>query len=193
MPPGYTMTSMGNVFHGNSLADVMPPVMPATPEPEEGSGTMPPPSTPPPSPQTPGTTFEEKPAKQFKITVKFAGTVESFDKVNYEKGMRKILACEEPQCKIVIAVTAASVNVETTVTDTNTDTTNNAVAKAEDLKKLTVEELQTAIVAEVPGVVVESTADVTEPIDTTIIVPVPAPPPPPGLAAGPLADGRRRR
>ena len=137
-------------------------------------------------PQPAGTTIEEKPAKQFKITVKFAGTVETFDTDNYEKGIRKILACEEPYCKVAIAVTAASVNVETTVTDTNTDTANNAVAKAAELKALTKEQLQTAIAAEVPGVVVESTADVSDPIDTTLIVAVPASPssPPP---ASPLA------
>jgi hypothetical protein len=214
MPPGYTMTSMGNVFHGNSLADVMPPVvppvMPQTPAPEEGSGTMPPPlpetsppppsaspSAPPspllapPSPQTPGTTFEEKPAKQFKITVTFAGTVETFDKVAYGTGMRKILSCYEPQCKVAIAVEAASVKVETTVTDTNTDTTDNAVAKAEELKALSVTELQNAIAAEVPDVVVETTATVTEPIDTTLSVPVPASPsspPPPSPLAPPSTD-----
>ena len=211
MPPGYTMTSMSNVFHGNSLADVVmppviPPMTPQTPAPEEGSGTMPPPlpdsppspaSPPPPppsptapqppfSPQPAGTTFEEKPAKQFTITVKFAGTIDTFDKVNYEKGIRKLLACQEPTCKVAIAVTAASVNVETTVTDTSTDTANNAVAKAAELKALTKEQLQTAIAAEVPGVVVESTADVSDPIDTTLIVAVPASPssPPP---ASPLA------
>jgi hypothetical protein len=145
----------------------------------------------PPSPQTPGTTFEEKPAKQFKITVTFAGTVETFDKVAYGTGMRKILSCYEPQCKVAIAVEAASVKVETTVTDTNTDTTDNAVAKAEELKALSVTELQNAIAAEVPDVVVETTATVTEPIDTTLSVPVPASPsspPPPSPLAPPSTD-----
>ena len=211
MPPGYTMTSMSNVFHGNSLADVVvppviPPMTPQTPAPEESSGTMPPPlpdsppspaSPPPPppsptapqppfSPQPAGTTFEKKPAKQFTITVTFDATVESFDKVAYATGMSKILSCYEPQCKLAIAVTPASVKVETTVTDTNTDTANNAVAKAAELKALSVTELQKAIAEEVPGVVVESTADVSDPIDTTLVVAVPASPssPPP---ASPLA------
>ena len=200
MPPGYTMTSMGNVFHGNSLADVMPPP-PVTPsEAASPSPPLPAPSTPPPplpsappspspsappSPQPPGVTFKEMPAKQFKITVKFAGNVETFDKVNYETGMRKILSCDEPLCKLAIAVTAASVSVETTVTDTNTDTTNNAVAKAAELENLNITELQAAIQAEVPDVVVQSVAQVSAPVDTTLTVPVAPPPPPPSPLATP--------
>ena len=156
--------------------------------------------SPPPSPQPAGTTFEEKPAKQFKITVKFAGTVETFDKVNYEKGMRKILGCQEPNCKVAIAVTKVingrrlnsddgEINVETTVTDTNTDTANNAVAKAGELKALTKEDLQKRIRENVPGgdqLKVLEVATVTDPIDTTLIVAIPASPssPPP---ASPLA------
>ena len=88
--------------------------------------------------------------------------------VKYEQGMREYLSCQEPLCKVVVTVTAASVNVEATVTDT----TGGAVGKADELKDLTVEELTDRIQAVVPGVVVESTATVTDPIDKTLVVPI---------------------
>ena len=82
--------------------------------------------------------------------------------------MRDILFCQEPLCKVTVSVTAASVNVEATVTDS----TGNAVGKADELKALTMEELTARIQAVVPGVVVESTATVTDPIDKTLVVPI---------------------
>ena len=82
--------------------------------------------------------------------------------------MRDILFCQEPLCKVAVAVTAASVNVEATVTDS----TGNAVGKADELKALTMEELTARIQAVVPDVVVESTATVTDPIDKTLVVPI---------------------
>ena len=88
--------------------------------------------------------------------------------VKYEQGMREYLSCQEPLCKVVVAVTAGSVNVEATVTDS----TGNAVGKADELKALTMEELTARIQAVVPDVVVESTATVTDPIDKTLVVPI---------------------
>ena len=89
--------------------------------------------------------------------------------VKYEQGMREYLSCQEPLCKVVVAVTAGSVNVEATVTDT----TSGAVGKADELKALTVDALKDRIQAVVPGgVVVESTATVTDPVDKTLVVPI---------------------
>jgi len=146
-----------------------------------GSGTCPvsSPFLPPPSPapEMPGTTFVTKPAKEFKITVTVAGTVDTFDKAGYEAGMRTILSCEAPLCQVAIAVTAASVNVEATVTDATSG--GGAVAMADTLKTLTKEDLQARITAVLPGLVVESAATVTAPIATTLVVPVAASPSPP--------------
>jgi len=135
------------------------------------------PSPPSPAPEMPGTTFETKPAKEFKITVTVAGTVDTFDKAGYEAGMRTILSCEAPLCQVAIAVTAASVNVEATVTDATSG--GGAVAMADTLKTLTKEDLQARITAVLPGLVVESAATVTAPIATTLVVPVAASPSPP--------------
>ena len=179
---GSHMTSMGNVFQGNSL----PPIITSGPETvvtvvtvaptvsEEMSPS--PPSTSPP-PEMPGTTVQILPAKEFKITVTAAGTVETFDKAGYETGMRTFLACEAPLCMVAVAVTAASVNVEATVTDATSG--GGAVAMADTLKTLTKEDLQARITAVLPGLVVESAATVTAPIETTLVVPVAASPSPP--------------
>ena len=130
-------------------------------------------SPPSPAPEMPGTTFETKPAKEFKITVTVAGTVDTFDKAGYEAGMSAILLCEAPLCQVAIAVTAASVNVEATVTDATSG--GGAVAMADTLKTLTKEDLQARITAVLPGLVVESAATVTAPIEVELIVPVAAP------------------
>merc|ERR1740133_428361 len=98
----------------------------------QGIDPSPLPSPPSPAPEMPGTTFETKPAKKFKITVTVAGTVDTFDKAGYEAGMRTILSCEAPLCQVAIAVTAASVNVEATVTDATSG--GGAVAMADTLK-----------------------------------------------------------
>ena len=53
-----------------------------------------------------------------KITVTVAGDVSSFDTAAYEAGLRSFLLCDAPLCQVAIAVTAGSVIVEATITNT---------------------------------------------------------------------------
>ena len=184
---GSHISSMGNVFQGNSLPPIITPetvmtvvtVAPTVSEEMSPSPPSTPPSTSPP-PEMPGTTVQILPAKEFKITVTAAGTVETFDKVGYETGMRTFLACEAPLCMVAVAVTAASVNVEATVTDARTgedlpDGVLDAVAMAEQLKTMDPGALTTAL-----GVTVTSAVAVTAPTDVqaTIVIVAPSSPPP---------------
>ena len=114
------------------------------------------------------------------MTLTFAGTVEQFDKDMYEHGLRDLLSCQEPLCKVAVVVTAASVNVEATVTDT----TGNAAGKAEELAALPKEELQTRMQIFVPGAVVESTVIIFAP-PPPLLPPQPPPLPSPPLASSP--------
>jgi len=184
---GSHMTSMGNVFQGNSL----PPIITSGPEPvitvaptvaEEISPSPPAPS---PAPEMPGTTVQILPAKEFTITVTAAGTVETFDKGGFETGMRTLLACEAPLCEVDVKVTAASVIVEATVTDA-TDGGAGAVAMAETLRATPLDQLSAAL-----GVTVESAPTVTAPKDVmasvAIVAASPSPPVASPVAASPVA------
>jgi len=179
---GSHISSMGNVFQGNSL----PPIITSGPEtvvtvsPTVSEEMSPSPPSHSPPPEMPGTTVQILPAKEFKITVTAAGTVDDFDKGAYETGMRTFLACEAPLCMVAVAVTAASVNVEATVTDARTgedlpDGVLDAVAMAEQLKTMDPGALTTAL-----GVTVTSAVAVTAPIDVqaTIVIVAPSSPPP---------------
>merc|ERR1740117_834443 len=161
---GSHMTSMGNVFQGNSL----PPIITSGPAPE-----------------MPGTTVQILPAKEFTITVTAAGTVETFDKGGFETGMRTLLACEAPLCEVDVKVTAASVIVEATVTDA-TDGGAGAVAMAETLRATPLDQLSAAL-----GVTVESAPTVTAPKDVmasvAIVAASPSPPVASPVAASPVA------
>ena len=119
----------------------------------------------------PGTSFVE--AEVFEISVTAAGTVEAFDKAGYETNMRTYLGCKAPLCQVAIAVTAGSVKVVATVTDT----TSTAVAAA---KKLTTD--STAALSTALGVTVEATPTVSAATKTKVTIPVA--PPPPAAAAG---------
>merc|ERR1711865_662386 len=63
-------------------------------------------------------------AMVFEISMTAAGTVETVDKAGFETNMRTYLGCKAPLCQVAIAVTAGSVNVVATVTDS----TSTAVA-----------------------------------------------------------------
>ena len=128
----------------------------------------------------PGTTFEDKPAKEFKITVVVAGTVDAFDRAGYEAGMRAILLCEAPLCQVAIAVTAGSVNVVATVTDS----TSTAVAAAAKLTTDSTAALSTAL-----GVTVEAAPTVSAATETKLIVRTVAP----SVAPSPPQSGSELR
>jgi hypothetical protein len=121
----------------------------------------------------PGTSLVVMEAEVFEISVTAAGTVETFDKAGYETNMRTYLGCKAPLCQVAIAVTAGSVNVVATVTDT----TSTAVTAA---KKLTTD--STAALSTALGVTVEAAPTVSAATKTTLTVAV-APPP-----ASPAAD-----
>ena len=103
-------------------------------------------------------------AEVFEISVTAAGTVETFDKAGYETNMRTYLGCKAPLCQVAIAVTAGSVNVVATVTDT----TSTAVAAA---KKLTTD--STAALSTALGVTVEAAPTVSAATKTTLTVAAP--------------------
>merc|ERR1740130_863561 len=128
------------------------------------------------------TKVQDLPAKEFKIIVTAEGTVADFDKDGFETGMRTLLACEMPLCEVAVAVTAASVKVEATVTDANKGG-GGAVAKADTLQGITPAELSELSAA--LGVTLLSAPTVTAPIDIVATVafapppPLPPPSPPP--------------
>jgi len=138
------------------------------------------PPPPSPAPEMPGTTFEELPAKEVTITITLAGTVETFNTADYESGMRAYLGCNAPLCEVVIAVTAASVNVAATVTDTTGNVVNdNAESVVNVLKTLDQEALQAALSESMPegfDLTVESIAAVSPIRETTLTVAVAASP-----------------
>ena len=140
----------------------------APPSPPPPPPTQPPPPPPSPSPEMPGTSLVAMEAEVFEISVTAAGTVETFDKAGYETNMRTYLGCEAPLCQVAIAVTAGSVNVVATVTDS----TSTAVTAA---KKLTTD--STAALSTALGVTVEAAPTVSAASETTLTVAV-APPPP---------------
>eukprot|EP00964_Phaeocystis_antarctica_P085117 scaffold53708_cov50-Phaeocystis_antarctica.AAC.5 len=110
----------------------------------------------------PGTSLVE--AEVFEISVTAAGTVETFDKAGYETNMRTYLGCKAPLCQVAIDVTAGSVKVVATVTDT----TSTAVAAA---KKLTTD--STAALSTALGVTVEAVPTVSAATKTTLTVAAP--------------------
>ena len=114
----------------------------------------------------------EKPAREVVITISVAGTIDGFDMAGYEVKLRGYLGCLAPACQVAISVTAASVNVVATVTDTIGD----AVAAAATLATVSIEDLSAAL-----AVTVESAPIVSSPIETTltIAVLVSSPPSPP--------------
>jgi len=114
---------------------------------------------------TPPTIVE---AVVFEISVTAAGTVETFDKTGFETNMRSYLGCNEPLCQVAIAVTAGSVNVVATVTDTK----STAVAAA---AKLTTD--STAVLSAALGVTVEAAPTVSAATKTTLTIPPPTPTP----------------
>lgn len=123
--------------------------------------------SPPPPAGPPGTSPVAMEAEVFEISVTAAGTVDTFDKAGYETNMRTYLGCNAPLCQVAIAVTAGSVNVVATVTDT----TSTAVAAA---KKLTTD--STAALSTALGVTVEAAPTVSAATKTTLAVAVaPAP------------------
>ena len=125
-----------------------------------------PPPPPPPSPEMPGASIVE--AVVFEISVTAAGTVETFDKTGFETNMRSYLGCNEPLCQVAIAVTAGSVNVVATVTDTK----STAVAAA---AKLTTD--STAVLSAALGVTVEAAPTVSAATKTTLTIRPPTPTP----------------
>ena len=106
-----------------------------------------------------GTSLVE--AVVFEISVTAAGTVETFDKVGFETNMRSYLGCNAPLCQVAIAVTAGSVNVVATVTDS----TSTAVAAAAKLTTDSTAALSTAL-----GVTVEAAPTVSAATKTQLIV-----------------------
>ena len=114
----------------------------------------------------PGTSLLE--AEVFEISVTAAGTVETFDKTGFETNMRSYLGCNEPLCQVAIAVTAGSVNVVATVTDTK----STAVAAA---AKLTTD--STAVLSAALGVTVEAVPTVSAATKTTLTILPPTPTP----------------
>ena len=114
----------------------------------------------------PGTSFVE--AVVFEISVTAAGTVETFDKAGFETNMRSYLGCNAPLCQVAIAVTAGSVNVVATVTDTR----STAVAAA---AKLTTD--STAVLSAALGVTVEAAPTVSAATKTMLTVRPAAPSP----------------
>ena len=165
-PPGHTHEAFPSPQPGHS----------------PGPSHLPPPWQQMPSPSPSPEERPPLPAMEFKMTLTFAGTVEQFDKdmYMYEHGLRDLLSCQEPLCKVAVVVTAASVNVEATVTDT----TGNAAGKAEELAALPKEELQTRMQIFVPGAVVESTVIIFAP-PPPLLPPQPPPLPSPPLASSP--------
>ena len=112
-------------------------------------------------------------AMVFDISMTAAGTVETVDKAGFETNMRTYLGCKAPLCQVAIAVTAGSVNVVATVTDT----TSTAVTAA---KKLTTD--STAALSTALGVTVEAAPTVSAATKTTLTVAVAPPPPAPAAA-----------
>jgi len=109
-------------------------------------------------------------AMVFEISVTAVGTVETFDKAGFETSMRSYLDCNAPLCQVAIAVTAGSVNVVATVTDS----TSTAVTAA---AKLTTD--STAVLSAALGVTVEAAPTVSTATKTTLTLRSPPPPPPP--------------
>ena len=124
--------------------------------------------SPPTPPEMPGTSFVE--AEVFEISVKAAGTVETFDKAGFETNMRSYLGCNAPLCQVAIAVTAGSVNVVATVTDS----TSTAVAAA---AKLTTDVVDVRALSTALGVTVEAAPTVSAATKTTLPVRPAAPSP----------------
>ena len=89
----------------------------------------PPPAAPPPPPTLPpGVTLVEANATQYTISLTVEGSVDTFNSTSFEANLRDYLPCYEPDCTVVLQVTAASVNVEAEVTDTTSISTENATA-----------------------------------------------------------------
>ena len=112
-------------------------------------------------------------AMVFDISMTAAGTVETVDKAGFETNMRTYLGCKAPLCQVAIAVTAGSVNVVATVTDS----TSTAVAAAAKLTTDSTAALSTAL-----GVTVEAAPTVSAATKTTLTVAVAPPPPAPAAA-----------
>jgi len=106
-----------------------------------------------------GTSLVE--AMVFEISMTASGTVETFDKAGFETNMRTYLGCKAPLCQVAIAVTAGSVNVVATVTDS----TSTAVAAAAKLTTDSTAALSTAL-----GVTVEAAPTVSAATKTQLIV-----------------------
>ena len=136
----------------------------APPSPPPPPPTQPPPPPPSPAPEMPGTSLVAMEAEVFEISVTAAGTVETFNKAGYETNMRTYLGCKAPLCQVAIAVTAGSVKVVATVTDT----TSTAVAAA---KKLTTD--STAALSTALGVTVEAAPTVSAATKTKVTVAAP--------------------
>ena len=142
-------------------------VVPSSPlPPQQPSPSPPPPIHPsppvlPPSPLLPGTLVLE--AVVFEISVTAAGTVETFDKAGFKTKMRSYLGCNAPLCQVAITVTAGSVNVVATVTDT----TSTAVAAA---AKLTTDVVDVRELSAALGVTVEAAPTVSATTKTTLTV-----------------------
>ena len=108
-----------------------------------------------------GTSLVE--AMVFEISMTAAGTVETVDKAGFETNMRTYLGCKAPLCQVAIAVTAGSVNVVATVTDS----TSTAVAAA---AKLTTDVVDVRALSTALGVTVEATPTVSAATKTQLIV-----------------------
>merc|ERR1719345_243244 len=116
----------------------------------------------------------------FEISMTAAGTVETVDKAGFETNMRTYLGCKAPLCQVAIAVTAGSVNVVATVTDS----TSTAVAAATKLTTDSTAALSTAL-----GVTVEAALTVSAATETKLIVRTVAP----SVAPSPPQSGSELR
>jgi hypothetical protein len=128
------------------------------------------PSLPPPSqsPLPPGFSYVDTSATRFTVAVVVSGSVDTFDADAYEANLRTYLSCFEPDCKVELTVSAASVLVTSVVTDTSAETN----VKIELAGQLTNATAPAAL-----GVSVESAAQITQ-IETVSMTVVVAPPPP---------------
>ena len=88
-----------------------------------------------------------------------AGAIDAFEDAAFAAQLRALLGCAAPACDLVLALTAASVHVEATVTASWTTSVAAAVAA-------TLAELNSTELSEALGVAIEGTANVSEPAST---------------------------
>ena len=95
-------------------------------------------------------------ASTFTAGLVAAGAIDAFEGAAFEAQMRALLGCDEPACAVELALAAASVRVEATVTASWT--TSEAAAVAAALADLNATELSEAL-----GIAIEGAANVSEP------------------------------